>query len=49
MLETLELILTIFLTIYVIALVVDEITYLCRGYRVVRYEPRRINLLRRIK
>lgn len=49
MLETLETILVIFLLVYVIALTVDEITYLCRGYRVVRYEPKRSDFLRRLK
>ena len=49
MVESMEAILVFFLLVYVIALVVDEVTYLCRGYRVVKYEPKRVDFLKRLK
>lgn len=41
MIESMETILVFFLLVYVIALIVDEVTYLVRGYRIVKYEPKR--------
>lgn len=49
MVDSLEILLVFFLLVYVIALVVDEVTYLCRGYRVVKYEPKRVDFLKRLK
>lgn len=44
-----ETLLIFFLLVYVIALVVDEVMYLARGYRVVKYEPKRVDFLKRLK
>ena len=41
MVDTLEVLLVWFLVVYVLLLILDEILYLSRGYRVVRYEPKR--------
>lgn len=39
--EALETILVIFLIIYVLALTINEVGYMIRGYRIIRYVPKR--------
>jgi len=41
MIETLETILVVVLLIYVVVLTINEISYMSRGYKVIKYVPKR--------